>query len=106
MHRQSVPQGRGRRARDRERDIDAADRRVQTRRDDPIAAARLAAFREIAGQVQGTALAGAGMLDRPILCVHPAHPHLDAARADQQAVAGRDLAGGNRPGHDQPNARQ
>ena len=51
--------------------------RCSAGRDDPIAAPRLAALGKDAGDIDRAALAGAGALDRPVLRVHAAHPHLD-----------------------------
>ena len=106
MHRQPVAQRRRRGARHGDAEIEPPDRLVQRRVDDPVAAPGLAAFGKTAGEVQRTALAGAGALDRAVMRVNAAHPHLDPARADQQPVADRDLAGRGRAGHDQPDAGQ
>ena len=106
VHRQAVAQRRGRRARYGEPAIDAAGRRMQRCGDHPVAAPRLAAFREIAGHVQRAAFAGGGPLDRPVVRVDAAHPQFDPARAQHQMIAGRRSAGRHGAGHDEPNAGQ
>ena len=106
MHRQPVAQRARRRARHGDAEIETPDRLVQRRIDDPVAAPRLPALRKAAGQVQRSAVAGAGALDRAVMGVDAAHPDLDPARADAQPVADRDLAGRGRAGHDQPDPGQ
>ena len=106
MHRQPVAQRRRRGARHAEVAIDAARRQMRGQPNKPIATPRFSALRKVAGEVQGAALAGGGPLDRAVMRVNAAHPDLDSARAHNEMVAGRRSAGGNRAGHDKPNAGQ
>ena len=78
MHRQPVAQRRRRGARHGDAEIDARSTGLCNGRvDHPVAAPGLAAFRKAAGEVQRATLAGAGALDRAVLRVDAAHPHLD-----------------------------
>ena len=106
MHRQPVAQRRRRGARHGDGEIDAADRLVQRRVDDPVAAAGLGAFGNAAGQVQGAALALPGMLHGAVMGMDAAHPQLDTARAEAHPVADRDRAGRGGAGHHEPDAGQ
>src|SRR5712691_5483773 len=67
---------------------------------------RLAAFGDAAGQVQRTALALPGLLDRPVMGMDPAHPQLDPARAEGEPVTDSNFAGSRGAGHHQPDPRE
>ena len=67
----------------------------------PVAALDLFQREALAGDVQGHALAGPGLLRGPVLRVQAAHPHRPSGVAEEQFVAHRDPSGEGRAGdHD------
>src|SRR6516164_10906109 len=106
MHRQPVAQRRLGTARDTDRQIEPRGRRMPLRREDPVAAARLAALRKRPGNVDRTTLARNGVLYRAIVGMQAANAHGNAAWAGDKAVAWRHRARRNGAGDNKANTRQ
>ena len=87
-----------------ERDVEPVARTEGARRDERVAAAKLGALD--ARQRDGDALARLGALDRTVVHLDAADPHLEARGLGAERVAFADRAGPERPGRDGPDRAQ
>ena len=85
-------------------DVQAIAQRIVARLDQHVAAPQVAAAD--GGQVDGHPLAGLGPLDRCVMHLHRAHPHLAPLGLDAKQITGGDRPRPERPGRDRPDSLQ